>query len=83
MAKKPRAMLDLHKLREDDRIKIIVEQCKKGEVVGVLIDAVESKVQRYIEKVQKMCPGIYVVERVGGPVANVVTVKFAYRELKN
>lgn len=73
-----RAIADLHKVSEDDRIEIIVDAIKTGGRIGLLLEdekLAPGKIQRYIEKVKAKISGV-TVSVSPGPVANVSTVVF-------
>jgi hypothetical protein len=68
---------DLHEMPEDQRIDLIGLAASKGKVIGVLLERHEpAKVERYIRKVTERYPNVIVIERVNGPTAKVVTIKF-------
>lgn len=74
----PRAMVDLFKLPEDERIRYIVGLILDGGRVGLLLEdekLAPGKIQRYIEKVKAKMPGV-TVKVSDGPVPNVSTVTF-------
>ncbi len=67
---------DIADLEEDDRIDMIgrkVEEQKK--TVAFITDSDPGKADRYIRKLLKRFPGIQVLDRIPGPVANTITVK--------
>lgn len=77
MTKKPEAFVDLHRLSEDERIAHIGHMVTEhGKTVGVCVDDINSKVDRYIKKVLGRFPGVALLDRVKGPVAGVVTLRF-------
>jgi hypothetical protein len=61
---------------EDDRITKIGEKVMKERLtVGFITDAEEGKADRYIRKLSERFPGIRVIWRGNGPVAETVLVK--------
>lgn len=74
----PRAMVDLFKVSEDERITIIADMVLTGERIAILLEdekLAPGKIQRYIGKIRALVPGVK-VDIVAGPVANVSTVTF-------
>jgi len=68
---------DLHRLKEDERIRMIGEAAAGGGTVGVMLEKNEpGKVDRYIKKVLERYPTVCVLERIDGPTSMLVTVKF-------
>lgn len=69
----PQAILDLHRLPEDDRIKLIgnslMQAHKRSDgqpvVSGVVVDTQEIA-DRYIKKLAELFPGIVVKEKSAG-----------------
>lgn len=77
----PRFYADLHELEEDKRIGVIGRAILNGSgTVGVLVDDIPGKPERYIEKITARFPLIELLSRTPGPVANVVTLKFRARQ---
>lgn len=70
-------MLDLYRLTENERIKLIAAMLKEGPVPILLeSDALApGKIDRYIRKVRMHCPNAEAT-RSAGPVDNVETVTF-------
>ena len=69
---------DLAELPEDTRIQIVGQMVmfqKKTCCVCVDKDVGGAKGDRYITKFKKQYPGIVVLDRFDGPVANVETIK--------
>lgn len=70
--------IDLAKLPEDDRIKLIGKQVFRGLRVGFVVDKEGSdgmaKADRYIRKLQASHPGTVVHSKHEGPVAGMVSV---------
>ncbi len=61
---------------EDDRIRQIGEKVMHEKaIVGFITDADPGKADRYIAKLRKLFPGIQVLFRGNGPVADTVFVK--------
>jgi hypothetical protein len=73
---------DLADLKEDDRITAIgntvmsgpASSADKPMMVAFVVDD-HAKADRYVEKLQKRFPGIRIIDRFDGPVANTVTVR--------
>ncbi len=69
---------DLGDFEEDKRIDIIGHTVMDGgKTVVFVTDSDDGKADRYVEKLKAKFPGIRVVDRFYGPVANTVTVKVA------
>lgn len=69
---------DLGDFDEDERIRQIGEKTMRDKlVVGFFTEDEAGKADRYITKLQERFPGIRVVARGNGPVANTVWVKVA------
>jgi len=67
---------DIADLNEDTRIMAIGRAAMvQKKVVAFITDSDPGKADRYIEKLTKQFPGIVIVGRWEGPVANTVTVK--------
>lgn len=62
----PRAMVDIHKLPEDDRIKLMGELVMTGETIWVLTDDEPGKIERYMQKIKHWFPAIKCGEIVRG-----------------
>lgn len=76
---KPKAVFDLHRVSEDDRITMIADSIMgmgSTGLVGVLVDDVPGKPERYIEKLTTRFPLIELVDRGPGPVEKVVLLRF-------
>ena len=70
--------LDLHRLDEDARIDLIGRTVSEGKkTVGVCVDDEEGKPERYARKIRERFPGVRLESRLPGPVAGVVTLRFA------
>jgi hypothetical protein len=75
---------DLHRLEENDRIKLIghsvmvapTSSTDKPIMNGFIVET-EAKADRYIRKLEKMFPGIRVVDRTAGPTPNTIFVRVA------
>jgi hypothetical protein len=73
---------DLADLKENDRITAIgnavmkapASSADKPVMVAFVVDD-HPKADRYVEKLQKQFPGIRIIDRFDGPVANTVTVR--------
>lgn len=71
----PKAFIDLYKLPEDERIKVIghtVMTHKK--IIGVCVDDEPGKPERYIRKLKEWFPGIVIMDQLKGPVKEVITI---------
>ncbi len=67
---------DLGDYEEDERIRKIGEKAMNEKlVVGFVTDAESGKADRYIKKLHERFPGIRVIDRGDGPVAETVWVK--------
>jgi hypothetical protein len=67
---------DLYSLTEDERIQVIGETVMRHrKTVAFVTDADPGKHNRYIDKLEALFPGIVILEKLKGPVANTVTVK--------
>jgi hypothetical protein len=63
---------------EDERIRLIGEKTMGEKImVGFVVDAEEGKADRYIAKLRERFPGIRVMWKGEGPVADTVLVKVA------
>ena len=74
----PRAMIDLFKMSEDERITLIADMILTGNRVPLILEdekLAPGKIQRYIDKVRLLVPSVK-AEVVAGPVENVSTVTF-------
>jgi hypothetical protein len=74
----PRAIVDLFKLPEDERITVIVDCIRTGGRIGILLEdekLAPGKIERYIRKVKERVVGVS-AEITDGPVANVSLVTF-------
>lgn len=70
--------VDTFTLAEDDRIKLIGETCLKHKaLIGFVVESGAGKAERYIEKLQKMFPGIRVVDQFEGPMKGMTSVRIA------
>lgn len=75
--KRPEAFVDLHRLTEDQRIEHIAHTVvEHGKTVGVCVDDVPGKADRYVRKMKERHPTVALLDRFNGPVAGVVTLKF-------
>jgi hypothetical protein len=67
---------DIADFDEDKRIETIGHAAMTfGKTVAFVTDDEEGKADRYIRKLQERFPGIVVIARGAGPVANTVFVK--------
>lgn len=74
--KKPEGFADLHLLAEDDRITVIGRYVTEhGKTVGVCVDDVPGKPERYARKLRERFPGIVILDTTKGPTAGVVTIR--------
>ena len=70
--------IDAAGLEEDKRIDLIGRTVMEGRrTVAFVTDADPGKADRYIRKLETRFPGIRILERFDGPVANCVSVKVA------
>lgn len=77
--KKPKAVLDLYRMGEEDRIAMIGHRVMEhGERVAFLVDDWPEKADRYIRLLLDRFPDVLCEGPVKGPTAGVVTV-IAYR----
>lgn len=68
---------DLSRLAEDDRLRIIGDQCMAGEVVGVVIEREQLvKQQRYIQKITSWYPEVECIEKSKGSLPKSRMLKF-------
>jgi hypothetical protein len=73
---------DLHRLSENDRIKLIGESVMnapagsgdKPPMNGFIVET-EEKADRYIAKLLKRFPGIRIIDRQPGPVVGTILVR--------
>ena len=69
-----KGLADLADLPEDDRIRVIAHLVRDhGQTVGVLVDDVPGKPERYTDKLLRA--GCRVIEQAPGPVPGVITLK--------
>lgn len=74
MSKGPKGFADLGDMSENDRIKLIAHQVvEHGLTVGVFVDDVPGKPERYAKKLRRL--GCRIVEQAAGPAPGVVTIK--------
>lgn len=69
------SMLDLHRLSEDDRIRLVAAAIKEGKTIGVLVDDVPGKPDRYLRKIRALVPDVQVIYRGPGPTPGAYTLK--------
>jgi hypothetical protein len=70
--------LDMSPMTEDQRIKIIAEALNQGKVVGFVVDLENGnheKGDRYLQKLEVLCPAARVTFRGDGPVNGVESIK--------
>ncbi len=73
----PKLAADLHRLPEDERIRLIGEAAASGQIVGVMLEKDEpEKIERYVRKINKRFPTVTLLDRKDGPVSSVVTLRF-------
>lgn len=73
-----KAIVDLFKLPEDERITVIVDYVRTGQRIGILLEnetLAPGKIQRYIRKVKERMSSV-TAEITDGPVENVCLVTF-------
>jgi hypothetical protein len=76
MRKPPAVYADIADLEEDDRIDMIGRKVEEQKLtVAFITDADPGKADRYIQKLLTRFPGIEVIGRWPGPVANTISVK--------
>jgi hypothetical protein len=75
---------DLHRLNENQRIKLIGESVMKGPqssadkpMMNAFIVEDDTKADRYIRKLTARFPGIRIIDRRPGPTANTILVRIA------
>lgn len=72
-------VVDLHKLPESERFRIIGNLAMMRHTVGVMLedDTIDKgKIDRYIAGVAKLFPRVSVLKRAPGPVAGVELITF-------
>lgn len=75
-----KAIVDLHRTPEDQRIACIGEAAAGGQIIGVALEKNErEKIARYIRKITERFPTVRYIDRSDGPVAGVVTLRFGPR----
>ena len=76
MAGPPKGFVDLHKLPEDERIRIIGEHVMNtGQTVGVPTDSEPGKAELYARKLREQFPGIIVEGPFDGPTPGCRTIR--------
>lgn len=55
--------LDLHHMKEDDRIELIASKVREGQIIAVLLESGIGKVERYIEKLKTRHPDVRLINR--------------------
>ena len=79
MTTKKIPLRDLHEMREDERIALIVHRVlEHKEAVGILVDVEDGsheKGDRQIAKVKKLAPQVTVLARFDGPVEGVELIR--------
>lgn len=87
-----RPLIDLHRIDEDERCRMIATVAGtvagKGKVVAFMVDdekdaAGEHKADRYVRKILVADPRLIEYDRTPGPVANVITVRIGLPEKDN
>lgn len=66
--------LDLHRLDEDRRIKMIGDAVMRTLKCAFVIDDDNEKIDRYLAKLKKRFPAVVVDKRIKGPVKGAVTI---------
>lgn len=67
---------DMAHVEEDQRIQMIGEMViREGKTVGVLVDDIPAKVERYLRKIKERFPQIKVEYQGKGPTPGVVTIR--------
>lgn len=76
MSKGPEALVDLHKLTEDQRIDHIGHVVTAhGKTVAICVDATPGKAERYVRKLKRKFPGVTLIDTTDGPTKGVVTIR--------
>jgi hypothetical protein len=75
MAYRPKAALDLHKLTEEDRIRMIGRSVINPTRMNAFVVEDDAKADRYIAKLKAMFPEIRVIDRQ--PFADFISVRVA------
>jgi len=65
---------DIADMPENERIHVIGETASAGSVVGFVVEN-DVKADRYLRKLQRWFPGVRVIDRGPGPVANTILVR--------
>ncbi len=74
-----KAIHDLYRLKEDDRLKLIADTASTGALVGVILERDEpEKIERYIKGITEL--GARLVDRQDGPTAGTVLLRFGPKE---
>lgn len=80
-----KAFVDMFRITEDERIKLIVDVLQIKGTVQVMLENEgldPGKIERYISKVQKLEPrGLVSARAINSPVENVDTLTFNLRDL--
>jgi hypothetical protein len=72
--------VDLHTLKEDERIQAIGNAAMTGQVVGVIIEKkLPQKIARYKAKLLERFPSVELVSETDGPTKATVTLRFGKR----
>lgn len=72
--KKPMFYADLADLSEDNRISLIGQTVRAGNIVGVCVDDIPSTVERYVRKIEAL-DGCELLSRSKGPVPGVLLLR--------
>lgn len=79
--RRPKGYADLHTLSEDERIGVIGRSVmEQGMTVGVCVDDIAGKAERYARKLRERFPGIVILETTKGPTKGVVTIRVGPRQ---
>lgn len=79
---KPKALLDMHRFKEDDRIRAIGNYCMDtGDKAGIIVENEPGKRERYIKKLTEWFPMVEVADLHDGPTEG--TVMFTARRKSN
>ena len=72
----PKIAADLHRLPEDERIRLIGESAASGQIVGVMLEKDEpEKIERYVRKIKQRFPTVTLLDRTEFT-PSVVTLRF-------
>lgn len=58
----PKAIIDIHALSEDDRVRMVGETASRGQRVGFVVDN-DAAADRYTEKIMQRYPSVIITWR--------------------